>query len=97
MIPEHTAGALSLVCSVVGIRGYEQFRSELVLMYFPTLERASGRLLELAMVPLVICNFRLNRPSAAQAEVIWSILDHECRRFGRAVTRRDNALILAPS
>jgi poly-gamma-glutamate synthesis protein (capsule biosynthesis protein) len=34
-----------------GISGYEEFRDDLGLMYFPTLDVASGRLVHFAMTP----------------------------------------------
>ncbi len=46
-----------------GIAGYEDFRDDLVLMYFATLDAASGELVRLRMVPLQIRKFRLNHPS----------------------------------
>jgi len=50
-----------------GIRGYEQYRDDLSLMYLVTLDGA-GRLLELQMVPMQIRRFRLNRASADDAQ-----------------------------
>src|SRR5579883_837010 len=40
-----------------GISGDEVYRGDLVLMYLPTVEAASGRLLGLIMVPFRIKNF----------------------------------------
>jgi len=52
-----------------GISGNEEFRSDLSLMYFPTLEPASGRLTELRMIPTRVRRFRINR--AAEADLRW--------------------------
>jgi poly-gamma-glutamate synthesis protein (capsule biosynthesis protein) len=52
-----------------GIRGYEQYRADLVLMYFATLNPASGDLVELRMTPMQIRKMRLNR--AAPRDVRW--------------------------
>jgi poly-gamma-glutamate synthesis protein (capsule biosynthesis protein) len=52
-----------------GIPGYEDFRDDLVLMYFPLVEPSTGRLLGLRMVPLRICKMRLDR--ATSAETAW--------------------------
>ncbi|MGI9403591.1 MAG: CapA family protein [Hyphomicrobium sp.] len=60
-----------------GIRGYEAFRDDLVLMYFPTLRAADGMLESLEMVPLQIRNMRLHRVSRTDAKWLASILNRE--------------------
>ena len=49
-----------------GIGGYEAFRGDLSLMYFPTLEPASGRLKALRMTPTQVRRFRLQRPQSGE-------------------------------
>jgi poly-gamma-glutamate synthesis protein (capsule biosynthesis protein) len=78
-----------------GIGGYEEFRSDLSLMYFPTFELPAGRLVRLEMRPLQIRNFRLNRPSDADAAWLRDMLERECHRFGHHVALRGHALELA--
>ena len=51
-----------------GISGHEQFRSELVLMYFVTMDASTQDLVSLAMMLLEIRQFRLNRVSRGDAE-----------------------------
>lgn len=83
-----------------GIVGYERYRDDLVLMYFPTLDARSGRLRELVMVPLQIRRLRLNRPSEQDVAWLHETLDSICRSFGTGVERRDGgrfALRFAPS
>jgi poly-gamma-glutamate capsule biosynthesis protein CapA/YwtB (metallophosphatase superfamily) len=78
-----------------GIGGYEEFRSELALMYFPRLDVASGRLIDLKLAPLKISRFRLHR--APQKDAIWlsGILDRESARFGTHVSLSDgNRLVV---
>lgn len=78
-----------------GIRGYEEFRDDLVLMYFPTLRMSDGALVQLAMVPLQIRNFRLNRASRADAEWLANMLNREGAPFGTGIERgADNSLTL---
>lgn len=77
-----------------GISGYEAFRDDLVLMYFPTIDAGTGELERLTMTPLQIHNFRLRYPSAADRRWLRDTLDRECRRFGHCVTLRDDALVL---
>jgi poly-gamma-glutamate synthesis protein (capsule biosynthesis protein) len=50
-----------------GISGYEDFRSDLAVMYLPRFDGATGLLLSLEMVPMQIRRFRLNRPSSQDA------------------------------
>jgi poly-gamma-glutamate synthesis protein (capsule biosynthesis protein) len=68
-----------------GIAGYEEFRDDLVLMYFPSLEAATGRLTRLAMAPMQIHRFRLRTPSPSDRAWLQSTLDRECRRFGHRI------------
>jgi poly-gamma-glutamate synthesis protein (capsule biosynthesis protein) len=65
-----------------GIEGYEEFRDDLVLMYFASIDPEDGRLLEFKMTPLQIRNFRLNRPAPQDAAWLRNVLDRECRLFG---------------
>jgi poly-gamma-glutamate synthesis protein (capsule biosynthesis protein) len=79
-----------------GIRGYEEFRADLVLMYFPTIDAADGRLAGLDMVPMQIHNMRLRRPSSADAAWLAETLNREGGRFGTRVSiGPDQALTLA--
>ncbi len=52
-----------------GISGYEAFRPELTLMYFPTLEASSGKLLDLHLTPMRLRCFRPTR--ARDEEARW--------------------------
>jgi len=68
-----------------GIRGYEEFRDDLAVMYLATIDPSTGWLGGLEMVPFQIRRFQLVRPSGA--DMIWlrQTLDRESRRFGTAV------------
>ena len=68
-----------------GIRGYERYRDDLVLMYFVDLDPSHGSLQALKLVPLQIKNFRLSTPSPADIEWIRATLERECRPFGTRV------------
>jgi poly-gamma-glutamate synthesis protein (capsule biosynthesis protein) len=72
-----------------GIEGYESFRSDLALMYFPTVNPADGKLSSLEMVPLQMRRFRLNWPSAEDFRWIRDRLDREADKFGGAVEALD--------
>lgn len=64
-----------------GIGGYEQFRSDLSLMYFAHIAPASGKLAALEMVPMQIKHFRLNRASADDTNWLQRTLDEYSRTF----------------
>lgn len=67
-----------------GIKGYEKYRDDLVLMYFADITPA-GTLAALEIVPLQIRNFRLVRPSEQDISWMQRTLDRECRKCGSAV------------
>lgn len=68
-----------------GISGYEQYRDDLVLMYFPAVESGTGRLLALRMVPMRIRKMRLNRASASEAEWLQERVNQVSAEFGCGV------------
>ncbi|HEY0660370.1 MAG TPA: CapA family protein [Lysobacter sp.] len=69
-----------------GIEGHaDAYRSELGLMYFPTLDAATGRLHKLEMVPTRIRNFRVNRAGHEDRDWLLATLRRECRVFGSDV------------
>jgi poly-gamma-glutamate synthesis protein (capsule biosynthesis protein) len=72
-----------------GIRLYERYRGDLVLMYFPKIDPSTGKLLDLQMSPLRIRRFRLERAPFEDVEWLRETLDRECRRFGNRVSRTD--------
>jgi poly-gamma-glutamate synthesis protein (capsule biosynthesis protein) len=78
-----------------GISGYEQFRDDLVLMYFASVNSATGTLVALEMIPLQIRNFRLNHCTIKDRAWLRATLDRECGRFGQHVGLRDDGLALA--
>jgi poly-gamma-glutamate synthesis protein (capsule biosynthesis protein) len=65
-----------------GIGGYERFRSDLVLMYFVTMDPMAGRLVRLQMTPLRIKRFRLSRASREDARWLQKVLDRESAKHG---------------
>jgi poly-gamma-glutamate synthesis protein (capsule biosynthesis protein) len=78
-----------------GISGYEEFRDDLVLMYFPVVRAADGTLAGLDMVPLQIRCMRLHHAAPADASWLADILNREGKRFGpRIGTGPDHVLKL---
>lgn len=65
-----------------GIGGYESFRPDLVLMYLPTLDTATGTILELLLLPMQIRRFRLHRLQQADKRWLEERLNREGQKFG---------------
>lgn len=68
-----------------GISGYEEFRGDLGLMYFPTLDAETGELVSLQMTPMRIQRMQAARASRAEAEWLSETLTRESRGFGERV------------
>ncbi len=68
-----------------GIRGHEEYRSELVLAYLPALDPAGGRLVRFEMLPFRIRRFRLERAGPDETAWLRDTLDRECRPLGGGV------------
>jgi poly-gamma-glutamate synthesis protein (capsule biosynthesis protein) len=62
--------------------GYEQYRDELVLMFFPSLNPVTGQLVELRITPMQIRKIRVNRASSADARWVCDTLNRVSRAFG---------------
>ena len=73
-----------------GISGYEEFRDDLVLMYFVDLE-PTGALAAAEIVPLQIRRFRLVRPSEPDVRWMQETLDRQSRKFGVSVAAGTDA------
>jgi poly-gamma-glutamate synthesis protein (capsule biosynthesis protein) len=68
-----------------GIAGYEEFRGELGLMYFPALDTATGRLARLTMTPTRVRHFRVHRAAPEEGRWLAGLLDRTGRDFGTRV------------
>ncbi|HMA57338.1 MAG TPA: CapA family protein [Pseudolabrys sp.] len=67
-----------------GIRGYEDYRDDLAVMYFVDIA-ISGAVSGINLVPLCIKRFQLVPASTADAEWLRKTLDRESHRFGTSV------------
>ena len=83
-------GCGDLVNDYEGIGGREEYRGDLSLMYFVSLDTRSGELTRLQMVPLRMRRFRLNRVSVEEAGWMAATLDQESGRFGSRVDLEAN-------
>jgi poly-gamma-glutamate synthesis protein (capsule biosynthesis protein) len=68
-----------------GIRGREEFRADLTLMYFAVLDPATGRLVRLELTPMRIRRFRLNRASPEEARWLRDMLNRKGAELGTRV------------
>ncbi len=88
-------GAGDFINDYEGISGYEEFRSDLTLMYFASADPATGKLVRLQMTPMQIRHFRLNRASKADALWLRGVLNREGQALGTSVEiDQNNVLIL---
>jgi poly-gamma-glutamate synthesis protein (capsule biosynthesis protein) len=78
-----------------GISGYEDYRDDLVLMFFPSVDPATGRLLTLRMTPLQIRKLRLNRASTEDSRWLCTTLNRITPSGARVDMTPDGALTLA--
>lgn len=78
-----------------GIRGNAQYRSDLTLMYFVTINPENGQLVGVEMVPMQIRKFQLHRATPKDAQWLGKVMDRESQRFGsRVIINEDHRLSL---
>ncbi|MGC2413173.1 MAG: CapA family protein [Stellaceae bacterium] len=65
-----------------GISGHAEYRGDLSLMYLPRLCTATGRLIDLRLVPFKIARLELKRASIADAAWLQERLDVQSRPLG---------------
>jgi poly-gamma-glutamate synthesis protein (capsule biosynthesis protein) len=85
-------GCGDLINDYEGIGGHERYRGDLSLIYFPQLN-SDGELRSLAMAPMQIRRFQLQRAPEEAREWIREILDRECNQFGHAVEQSSDGYL----
>jgi poly-gamma-glutamate capsule biosynthesis protein CapA/YwtB (metallophosphatase superfamily) len=80
-------GCGDLIDDYEGISGYERFRTDLALLYLVRMDRMTGSLQGLEMIPLQRRRFRLNAMHGEDVDWLRATLDRECRRLGAGVVR----------
>jgi len=73
-----------------GISGYEEFRGDLALMYFVTLDLATGKLISLTMTSMQIKRFRLNYAQPDDVRWLQQTLYRESRSQGGRIELIDD-------
>jgi poly-gamma-glutamate capsule biosynthesis protein CapA/YwtB (metallophosphatase superfamily) len=86
-------GCGDLLTDYEGIGGYEPFRGELGLLYFPSLDAATGRLVRFAMTPTRLERFRLTRASREEGRWLTETLNREGRPFGARTRLHDDGTL----
>ncbi|RPI58771.1 MAG: poly-gamma-glutamate biosynthesis protein, partial [Lysobacterales bacterium] len=65
-----------------GISGHEDYRGDLSLAYFPTLDAATGELVDFRIVPMRMSRFSLHDASRSDMEWLIATLTREGRGLG---------------
>jgi poly-gamma-glutamate capsule biosynthesis protein CapA/YwtB (metallophosphatase superfamily) len=82
-------GCGDLIDDYEGIGGHAQYRVDLALLYLVRLDRSTGELQRLEMIPMRRQRFRLNTAQSEDIDWLGTTLDRESRRLGVGVTRSD--------
>lgn len=82
-------GCGDLLNDYEGISGYEEYRDDLSLMYFPRFSSGSSTLVSFELAPTLIRNFRLNRPPVRDLHWLEAMLNREGKPFGTGVSITD--------
>lgn len=77
-----------------GIRGHEQYRGDLSLMYFITLNTHTGELVRLQLVPTQIKQFRVNYANHKDTMWLADILNREGRKLNTQTRMSDDRTML---
>jgi len=75
-------GCGDLINDYEGISGHEEYRSHLRPLYCVDLDRESGALRRLEVIPFEMRRFRLQRPTSDDRAWLLGTLDRECRHLG---------------
>ncbi|MBB1260210.1 CapA family protein [Streptomyces alkaliterrae] len=78
-------GCGDLVDDYEGIGGYQAYRDDLRVLYLVSVESATGRLVDVRMVPLRARRMRLERASSEDSAWLRAVLDRHSRALGTRV------------
>ena len=79
-------GSGDLLNDYEGIGGYDDYRSELALMYFPSIDPATGQMKNFLMTPMERRRMRLGRASEEGVRWLRNTLNREAELLGTQVT-----------
>jgi poly-gamma-glutamate synthesis protein (capsule biosynthesis protein) len=86
-------GCGDFITDYEGITGYEEFRSDLALMYMVKVAAQQGALMEVRVVPMQSRRFRLSRVSRADARWLCNLLNAIGAPFATQAQLRDDSSI----
>jgi len=90
-------GCGDLIDDYEGIRGYEQYRDDLRLVYLADVEATSGQLLRLRLMPFQARQLRLHRAPTKDAEWLQTVLDKVSRPFGTRIALDPDSVLTVRS
>jgi poly-gamma-glutamate synthesis protein (capsule biosynthesis protein) len=79
-------GCGDLIDDYEGITGHDRYRADLALLYLVTLDRTTGELQRLEMIPMRRQRFRLNTACSADVNWLCETLDRESGLLGARVS-----------
>lgn len=78
-----------------GIARYEDYRGDLTLMYLPTFEPSTGRLVAMRLIPMQIRRFQTIHAGPEDSQWLMRVLNREGRELGTELLQaRDGSLAL---
>lgn len=93
-----THGCGDLINDYEGIGGREEYRDDLRLLYFVTVNPDDGRFHDVRITPMRARRMRLERATAEDARWVRDVLDRISRAYGSRVERSpDDTLTVRPS
>jgi len=76
-----------------GIQGHENYRGDLALMYFPSIDPMTGKFVRMQMIPMQIKHLKVNNASKKDTRWLKRILDREGKKFGTQVHQDKNNIL----
>ena len=74
-------GCGDFISDYEGITGHEFYRSELTLMYFPSINLKTKKLVRLDLVPMQLRNFQVKKTNEKDFKWVMDVLNRESRKF----------------
>jgi poly-gamma-glutamate synthesis protein (capsule biosynthesis protein) len=76
-----------------GIMGHDEYRDDLRLMYFPSVEPDTGELAGFRIAPMQAQKMRLHHASSSDSEWLRAVLDQVSRPFGTRVDLQPDGML----
>jgi poly-gamma-glutamate capsule biosynthesis protein CapA/YwtB (metallophosphatase superfamily) len=86
-------GCGDLINDYEGVVGYPEYRADLRLLYFASLQPGTGALAALQMAPMQARKLRLHRAATADTQWLAAALERASRRFGSRIDLQPDGLL----